>query len=304
MERIISTWNYWNYYKNFIQNISTGVLSEVSSGKYTHATAGLLRFGEKKTKISSTENLIKKTIAVFKPSMQRVSNSEEPSIASLKIYLYANTLNDLETKITANFKSWANALGVTWTSATNASYDAFKGFYVPFDVTTYAPTTYEDNATVYTNSYILEFDEIINSLYKFYQDQTTGFTISATGGYCDIYGPAYSSNYKRPILDIKQIVTGKMYNYIPVDIEVTARSKVRGLCRDYNGTVISGKQCRIIIFDIDNYKIIGTGLSDLSGNFLIENSAKYNTEVVVSFLQETDNICGSEIMTTISYDAI
>lgn len=303
-ETITEVWDYWNYYKRVIRNKNTGVETLISSGKYIHATAGLLRVGKRITNMSSTEELIEYTAVALKPNIRRMSNYDFPISLSLSVYISSIALNSDQSSLEMKARAWANLTGVSWTSDSEISYSDIVGYYIPFDLTSsnYTPSTYEISVSLNSGDYLALFEDFEYTFYKFMRNRSIGFMLTATGGRADIYGPAYSTTTLRPQFDATQTVSGRLRVNVTLDTELVALSKVKGVCRDRNGTIITGSQCRIVIYHKSNYNILGTGLSDFAtGAFLVETSCKVGELVVASFLNSNNVISGSELMTTVSY---
>jgi len=201
-------------------------------------------------------------------------------------------------------KPWANSHGIGWTSDDIISYTDIVNYYIPFDLTvaTYVSATYEKSVNVEANEYSVRAIDLEATFDKFLQQQTIGFAVTATGGYADVYGPEYASSDVRPQFVIEQSVSNRFHGpHIALDTEIAGSSKVKGVCRDRTGVILTGERCKITVCDQYNYKILGTSYSSSAdGSFLTDVSCKVGESVVVGFCQTNNGISGSEIMTTVS----
>jgi hypothetical protein len=302
-ENIISSWNFWCFYKKTIRNKQTGLETFLDSGKFFHDTSGIIRAGIKISDISSTEEIVERTVSVFKPDITRMNNADIPTLAKFKIYFLGCVANMGNPSVDVTIRPWSYQAGLAWVTTTpQVTYEILNNNYLPFDVALedYDSDIYEYSKEVNLNATSVTFLDLEQTFYKFLQKQCSGFLITAENGYCDIFSPNYSTVGLRPFFTINQITTGLIYNMVSVDFEVTALSKIKGVCRNKDGAIITGKQCEITIFDPNDYKIVGAGLSSLDGSFLVSANYKVGLPVVVSFTDETQEICGSEIMITVS----
>jgi hypothetical protein len=307
-ENIYSSWEFWCYFERSKRNKLTGSESFLEQGKYNSTNSGVLRVGTKISSINSNEELIERYLVALKPNLKRMFGQGVPTYSSLELQFLNCLLNLNETSIKMKIKPFANSSGVGWNSESSISYYDIKDYYVPFDL---SQNDYNDNKNLFekiVNVNISEknilFEDLENVCWKLLKEKSIGFTLSATGGYCSLYGPTYSMFFLRPKINITQVVPARKHCHAILDLEIAIEGKIKGKCVDKNGVLITGKQCRIIVFDMDEYKIVGTGLSNSStGEYLINTVSKKNDPVIVSFLNESDQICGSEIMTTLSKDA-
>ena len=305
---ISDAWNFWCYYYKVIRNKNTGVIIDLDTGKFLSTTTGLLRIGEKVSELNDSEEIIEYTVIALKPDITRINIWDTPSSARLMLYFSLVVFNDGNFQLPVTVKPWANPSGTEWTSDTIISYQDIVDYYIPFDLTsaTYVPATYEKFTNVKADSYSAYIIDLENTFDKFLQDQTIGFMITATGGYADVFGPEYSSSEIRPQFTIEQIISNRFHGpHITLDTEIAGNSKVKGVCRDRDGTIITGRQCRIVACDKDNYRILGTGLSvSANGTFLVTLSCKVGELVIVSFYDSNNTLTGSELMTTVSYNTV
>ena len=305
---ISDAWEYWCYYRRVLRNKNTGAIIDLDSGKFSPSTVGLLRIGEKVSELNDDEEIVEYSVLALQPDITRINIWDIPSSAKLMLYLSVVILNDGNFQFPVTVKPWANSSGTAWTSDTLITYNDIVEHYIPFDLTseTYVAATYEKSVNVEAdtyNAYVIDLEE---TFYKFLQSQTIGFMITATGGYADVYGPTYSSSTVRPQFTIEQTISNRFHGpHITLDTEIAGLSKVKGVCRDRSGTIITGKQCRIVACNKDHYKILGTGLSvSANGTFLIDADCKVGELVAVSFYDSDDTLTGSELMTTVSYNTV
>ncbi len=303
-EIIIENWEYWCYYKNIIRNKVTGAEVLISSGRYVPEIVGLLKLGEKKSDINSTEELIESYVIAIRPNFRRLDYTVVPSVALLGFSFSVVILNENETIFNPKIKCWANSDGTEWTSDTIITYDSINDYYIPFDLTvaTYDLGIYEETGEVESSEYSVILENLEQMFYKFMQSQTIGFILTGAGGHTEVYGPTYSVTTVRPYFNISQAID-RMRNYVYADTEIQAKSKVKGVCRNREGSIITGVHCDVIVFDIYDHNVIGSGYSSVAdGSFLVDVDERVGAEVVVSFSEFRQNIAGSEIMTTVSYN--
>jgi len=306
-DHIIEDWDFWCYYKKVLRNRINNAETLIETGKYLHSNSGILRFGTKSAMQSSTEEIRDYYLVVFKPNIGRLPQQDYPSSAKLSIILSTVVLNVGNSSIVGKIKCWYHPNGRFWTSSDNVGFNNINEYFVPSDILTtdYDSSIYEKSETIGTNNLTVEFDEIEQIFWKFMRGKTTGFTLSATGGYCDIYGSEYNPYTLRPQFTIGQTVSSKMHSNLVIDSEIKALSRIKGTCKDRNGNALTGIQCRITAFDPDEYKIIGTGLSSAAdGTFLIDIDYRVGDNIIVSFVNEVQSISGSEIMKTVSYNTV
>jgi|GEM_PF-5891799 len=304
---ISDSWNYWCYYRRVLRNKNTGALVDLSSGKYSPSTEGLLRVGEKISSLNINEEIIEYTVIALKPDLKRFSVQDIPSSVRLILYLGGVVLNSGNFQLSVTVKPWANSSGLLWTTDTIISYNSIIDYYIPFDLTaaTYVTATYEKSVNVEIGGYAAVVKYLESTFDKFARRQSIGFMITATGGYANVFGPTYESLTVRPKFTVEQVVSNRFHGpHITMDAEIIGRSKVKGVCRDRSGAIITGKQCRIIACDKDDYKILGTGLSSVTGAFLVDLECKVGEFVVVSFYESGDVLTGSEMMTTVSNNTV
>ena len=309
IEETLSTeWEFWCYFERVKRNKNDGSEVLLEASQFFPSTTGITRIGEKISKINSSEEMVERYLTAIKPNINRMCKQDFPSDASLELLFMNHLLNAGEAEIKASIKPFANSSGTNWTSDTSISYYDIRDYYVPFDMTA---TYYNQNINDYKKTKSVDlsgnkvlFEDLELLLWKFMKGQTIGFTIGGTGGFCSLYGPNYDLYFLRPMFTIDQIVTARMQSNLNLDTEIITEGKIKGICTDKDGVKITGKQCRIIAYDMDKYDIVGTGLSSAAtGEYLISVTSKIGQPIVVSFLNEVDDITGSEIMTTLSRDA-
>ena len=306
-ESISKVWDFWCYFERSKRNKSTGSETFLESGKYNPNIEGLLRIGTKINNINSTEEIVERYLVALKPNIYRMNTDSFPANASLNLNFYSYELNSENSQLPMKIVPFANISGADWDSDSVITYYDIKDHLKPFDMTQSIYDIKKNlfEKTVYMNleDKKITFESIENIVWKLLRSNSIGFTLSASGGYCTLYGPTYSMYFLRPFLEIMQSVPARVHNNSFLDTEIVAEGRVKGKCVDKDGILITGKQCRIIVFDMDKYTILGTGLSNSSnGEYLITTTSKIGDPVIVSFLNETDEICGSEIMTTLSKD--
>ena len=233
---------------------------------------------------------------------------DTPSSVKLMLYFSLVVLNDGIFQLPVTIKPWANSSGTAWTSDTTISYNDIVNHYIPFDLTaaTYVSATYEKSKNIAADAYNALVIDLEATFDKFLQGQTTGFMATATGGYADVFGPEYDSLTIRPTFSVEQTVSNRFHGpHITLDTEISGLSKVKGVCRDRDGVIITGIQCRIVACDTNDYKILGTGLSvSANGSFLISVDCKVGKQIAVSFYDSSNALTGSELMTTVSYSTV
>ena len=306
-ESIKSYWNYWCYYKRVLRNKITGVETLIESKSYSPSVFGLVRAGIKKFDLSSTEEIIEYYLTALKPPIIRMCNQDLPVSAEFTLNFSEHSLNEGEVKIEVKIKPWANSSGSAWTSATEITYQDISEYYIPFDlsISTYDSTIYEKIQEADLSGEKVEFDNVIQTFQKFLQDQSTGFILSATGGYCEIYGPSHDLYFLRPKFVIDQPTVQRFHCNVDLDTEIKAASKIKGVCRDREGAIITGHQCKISAFDPYSFEVIGTGLSSsVDGSFLVDIEYKVGNPVIVSFVDETLSLYGTEIMVSVSESTV
>lgn len=302
-ESIIDAWDYWCSFQKVKKNRFNGSEVIIDEDVYSPTTAGMLRVGEKVSYLDTTYDIIEKTAIALKPDLSRLSLLDYPSNVDLMLYFSSVILTNGGTSLSITAKPWANANAGNWDKDTEITYDDIVGYYIPFTETSssYLASTYEVTNSISSNGAASLFKAITNLFIAFMGTSSTGILITATGGYANIFGPGYSSLTVRPSIKVVQTITGKASSFFTLNTEVVSESKVKGVCRDRNGTIIIGRECDIIVFDRNNYKILGTGTSNsATGQFLVSVSCKLGELVVVSFLDSSRNIAGSELMTTFS----
>ncbi len=308
-EKITDYWQYWCYYETVIRNKNTGAEIPIGTGSFIPTTFGLMRIGERVTKLTSTTETVERYVSAFKPNIALMCNQDVPTKATLALRFLQHEVNSGESRINMKVKPFANDNGRQWTTNSKISFDLINSHYVPFDMTEAAysgsTSTYEKTTEVDLSNNRAEFQDLEQLFFKFLRGQTIGFTLTADFGWCEMYGPSYTSYFLGPSFEIYQIVSARVQINIDLDTEITASCKVKGVCKDRNGNVIKGIQCRVIVFDPDDYKIIGTGLSAAAtGVFLVTATYKVGYPVAVAFIDDTNNITGSEIMITLSTSVI
>jgi len=306
-ETVIETWNYWNYYKRVLRNISTGGEYTLDTGPYSPSITGLLRVGVRIAESSSTEEVREYYVLVLRPDKKRLANQDFPIDVKLELDISTCVLSEGQSIVTLRVKPWANPNGLRWITSSLISYEQIIEHYIPFDISAvdYAIATYEETKTVSPTTGSVEFISLEQSFWKFMRDKTIGFAISGTEGYCEIFGPTYVATSVRPKFTIDQSQAARVQGYAKLTTEIKAQSRVKGVCKDREGDLITGVQCRIIVFNPDDYRIVGTGVSTAAdGSFLIDVDFRVGSSVVVSFVETGQSIYGSEIMTTVSRSTV
>jgi len=301
---ISEAWDYWCYYHRVIRNKNTGTVINLDSGKFNPLTSGFLRVGKKISEIDDDTEIIEYTTIALKPDLKRVSNQDTPNSVRLMLYLPVVVLNEGDIQLSVTVKPWANSSGINWTSDNIICYDDIVDHYIPFDLTvaTYVSSTYEKSVNVEADEYRAEIIDLEATFDKFLLGQTIGFAITATNGYADVYGPEYTSLTVRPQFAIEQTISNRFHGpHIILDTEIVGSSKIKGVCRDKDRIIITGRQCRVTVYEKDSYRILGTGLSaSIDGAFLVSLECKTGELVIVSFYDSSGVLTGSEIMTTVS----
>jgi len=306
-ESIIDAWDYWCYFQKIKRNKNTGSELIISSDVFIPSVPGLLRVGEKISDLSTTYEIIERTVIALRPDLTRLGLQDLPFEAKLMLYFYSIGLSEGYSTLSMTVKPWANPNSSDWNLDTKITYEDLTDYYIPFDLDsfTYSPSLYEAENEIRPDEYSSLFGDIKNLFIAFMQGDAGGILILAENGYADVFGPGCPSSTIRPYVKTSQTVTGRMSSFLSVNTEVTSESKVKGVCRDREGNIITGKQCRIIIFNKDNLKILGTGLSSAqTGAFLINASCKVGELVSVNFLDSNESIAGCELMTTVSKNTI
>ena len=301
---IIEGWDYWCYFYKARRNKNTNSETLIDSGKFIESTPGLLNIGTKIDNLSSSEEIIERTVIAIKPKIQRIHNQCVPDYVSLDLSLAAIVMNDDADRFVITVKPWANLNGTSWTSDTVLTYWDLVGHHVPFDVDVedYEKETFEKIAILEQVEYRATIEDLSQAFGKFLENRSTGFLITAEGGYSGIYGPTYATIASRPQFSVSQTIPGRTQARILLSTEMEAKSKVRGRCKNRLGVPITGVQCRVTIFNLSHDRILGTGLSASSdGSFLITVNVKIGTRVIVAFAETSSSISGGAIMLTESY---
>lgn len=306
-ESITDYWNYWCCYRKTIRNKVNGSEVQISTGTYSPSSFGMMRVGKKVTSINSNEESIEYYVSAFQPNMARFNLQDPVTDATLKLFFRDCFLNEGKSSIYITVKPFANSGGGSWTTTSNVGYTDILNHYVPFDMTSseYASSSYlyEKTENVNFSNYTVLFENIIHLFNKYREGKTIGFTITAADGYCDMHGPSYNMFFIRPKIEVIQSHSNRLSTFMIMDTEINALSKVKGVCRNRNKAIITGKQCRIIVFNPTTYNVVGTGLSSSSdGSFLVDVEEKTGEIVIVSFVDDSGDIDGSEIMATLSYN--
>jgi hypothetical protein len=302
-ESIIEAWDYWCYFQKVKRNRLTGFEIIIDSGEYVSSTENLLRVGERVSYLDSTYDLVEKTVVALRPDLSRLCLSDLPIKVDLMLYLLSVVLTDGESVVELTVKPWANPSSSVWTSETEITYDDLVNYYIPFDLTslTYSPSEYEVSVNIESDKYNAFVENIDTLFIAFMQEDSGGILITAEKGYVDVFGPGYSSSTIRPYIKTIQTITGRSYSFFDLDTEVTATSKVKGVCRDREGNILTGERCKVVVCDKDNYKILGTSYSSsANGSFLTTVNCKAGKLVIASFYRSSDKISGSELMVTVS----
>ena len=289
-ETINSYWNYWCYYEKYIRNKTTGSSFLSNTGIFVPEIFGSLRIGVKKADINDTEESITYYLTALKPNIIRMCKDDYPLSAKIRLNAREAVLNEGETIIPVTLSNWENPNDDGWITGTSISYTAMNN---------YSSAIYKETANADLSGLKIEIEDLEAIIHRFFKGWSNGFLLNATGGYCELYGPSNIFSYMRPTLTIVQNVSNRLKTDIVLDIEIKAESEVKGVCRDRNRSIITGHQCRITVLDPDTYDIIGTGLSSsLDGSFLVTTTAKVRSPVIVNFIETSQSISGSEIMTT------
>lgn len=308
-ETISSYWNYWCYFERVVKNRYSGKEILVGSGNYVPEIFGMMRIGEKVSRLNSSEDIVERYLSAFKPDISRMCDQDYPTVVELTLRFLSHEINSGETEINVTVKPFANDNGRSWATTSPISYNLIKEHYVPFDITlaTYISnlSEYEKTESINQSENRVYFGNLILLMWKFMQKNSIGFTISASGGICNLYGPSYTLYFLRPLLTVRQVVDTRMRSNVILDTQIAAEAKVKGKCKDRDGNVITGRQCRVIAFDPSDYEILGTGLSSSStGSFLFSINYKVGYPVIVSFIDDVSDITGCEVMTSLSKDTV
>jgi len=306
-ESVVDYWNYWCYFQRILRNKTTGAKTFLESGIFIPDSFGIVRSGEKKFDLNASEEIIENYLTALKPDLDKMNVQNSPISTTFLLNFLQATLNDGEVELNITIKPWANSSGSSWTTSTEITYEDILEHYIPFDVPleNYDSTLYEKTVSADLSANNVKFDDIIQTFYKFMQGNSIGFTISAKGGYCDIYGPSSNLYFLRPKFTITQIVGGRLGSNFLLDTEIKAASKVKGVCKNRSGDIITGSQCRIIVMDSDKNNLVGTGLSSAAdGSFLIDIEKKVGHSVIVSFVSNDQSLLGTEIMVSVSGDTV
>jgi len=289
-ETINSSWNYWCYYEEYVRNKITGSSFLSRTGKFVPSISGLLRIGVKRADINDTEESITYYTTALKPNVSRMCKDDYPLSAEIRLNARTALPNEGETVIPVTLSNWENPNDDGWITSTPISYGAMDD---------YSSATYKETVNADLSGLKIEIEGLRTIVHRFFRGWSNGFLLTATNGYCELYGPSSIFSYMRPTLTIVQNVSNKLNTDISLDIEIVSESEVEGVCRYRDGTIITGYQCEITVFDPDTYEIVGTGLSSFAnGSFSILTSAKIGNPVIVSFVEETQSISGSKMMET------
>lgn len=303
-ETITDSWEFLSHYKRIKRNKITKSESLLGYGKYIPSYTGIYRVGRKISELDSTYDIIEDTVLVLKPNISRIYiGSSTPYSASFRVYFSSVILNEGEFSCSLTLKPWANSGYIDWESSTTVSYEDIVDYYIPFnlDASTYTSSVYEktfSNITTGTTSAL--YTGIKELFYSFLKENIIGFVlIGNNNGYINVFNSNYLQlDTVKPQFLISQTIPYCGQYYSKLDIEISGKSHVIGACRNRNGELIAGSQSKIAIYDIDSHNLIGSGLSDLNGGFRIQTKCKSYDKVLVTFVNETENINGCEIMTT------
>ena len=289
-ETINSSWNYWCYYEEYVRNKITGSSFLSGTGIFVPAISGSLRIGVKVININATEESVVYYITALKPNFSRMNKDDYPLSVEIRLNAREAILDEGETVIPVTLSNWENPNDNGWITSTPISYEAMND---------YSSATYKETANADLSGLKIEIENLEEIIHRIFRGWSNGVVLTATGGYCELYGPSSLLSYLRPTLTIVQNVSHRLKSNITLDIEIKSESKVVGVCRDRNRNIITGYQCRITILDIDSYEIIGTGLSSSSdGSFSITTIVKPRIPVIVNFVEESQSLSGSEIIAT------
>ena len=304
--KFLESWNWWCYHNTYMRNILTGNINQLSTGRYNSGTDGLSRIGTNKVMLNLSEEWVEETVLVVQPPRGRLPIADIPSSVSLNLFFSGVELNDDESNLIVKVSPWANIDGLGWVSETDSSFSDFKDHYIPFDLSpsTYNSSIYESTSSVSLFDYGATISELENAFYKFLQKETTGFLITASNGYANCYNPNFGSLGLRPKFNVNIVISGQSGALLNLDIEVRGRAKIKGVCRDRNGAIMTGSNCNIVAFDPNSHKIIGSALSDSDGSFLFEVNSKVGENIAVSFTEPIRGIFGAEIMKTLSLETV
>jgi hypothetical protein len=256
--------------------------------------------------LNPSEEWVEETVLVVQPPRGRLPIADVPSSAGLVLFFSDVELNDDESNLIVKVSPWANLDGSGWVSETNGSFSDFRDHYIPFDLSpsTYDSSIYELTSSVSLFDYGVTIAGLEGTFYKFLQKETTGFLITASNGYADCYNPSFESLGSRPKFNVNIVISGQNGALLNLDVEVRGRAKIKGVCRDRNGAIMTGSNCNIVAFDPNSHKVIGSALSDLDGSFLFEVNSKVGENIAVSFTESTRGIFGAEIMKTLSFETV
>ncbi len=306
-EEIIENWNYWNYFRRVVRNKNTNSETLLETGRYVPVTTEMFRIGVKISDLTETEEIREYYAATFKPNIRRMCNQDYPSSVTLRILSSVVGVNSDQTEVTGYAKTWYHVDARSWVSTDDLSYSILTDFSIPSDVAAedYVAEDYTEESLIKTGDVYIDFYDLEAIFWKYMRDKTTGFTLSATGGYVDFYSPNYSPVTFRPQFIISQTVSSRQYSGMVLDAEIKALSRIKGVCKNKYGVAITGSQCDVIAFRPDTYRIVGTGSSSaVDGSFLIDVDYKVGEDVAVSFINSGLSISGTELMTTVSYDTV
>jgi len=289
-ETINSYWSYWCYYEEYVRNKLTGSSFLSGTGIFIPEISGLMRIGVKTTDINDIEESVTYYISALKPNISRMCKDDYPLSAKIRLNAREALLNEEETVIPVTLSNWENPNDNGWTTDTPISYDAMNN---------YSSIAYKKTANADLSGLVIEIEDLEAIVHRFFRGWSNGFLLTATGGYCELYGPSNLFSYMRPTLTIVQNISNKLKTDVILDIKIKSASKIMGVCRDRNRNIITGYQCRVTVLDIDTYEILGTGLSSsLDGSFSITINIKPRHPAIVNFIEENQSLSGSEIMIT------
>jgi len=298
---IEESWEYWCYYRRVIRNKASGEETLVQEGRYLPSVTNVLRIGSMVSEMNASEDLVEYTALAIRPAILRLHVGLIPLDASLLFSFSALIFNGSNSSAKFTLKPWANASGEDWISSTEITYGDIVEHYIPFNLAeeTYDPDTYEKEIEIAVSAGGLFFSEIQNTLYTFLTDNAYGMFIVGEDGYADVYSPQYTYEDLRPQLGVTQVVPFTGYNYTTMATEITGKSHVIGVCRDLDGEAITGVSCLVAVFDLSDRSLLGSGSSDpIDGSFRIKTECKSYTTVILTFVNESLGINGSELMET------
>ncbi len=299
-EILVDSWEEICIFRRTKRNKITGSEFILDEGIYSPPVNGILRIGEKVSSLDSTYNLVEKYIYVFKPNISRLfQGTDSPFVVYLNLYLSSLVLNSGFSSLFVKIKPWANLNYIDWDSNSVPSLEEVEEYYIPFNLTesTYIFSTYEFEEEKVLNNVDCKFKEMKDLFQSFVERNIIGFSISGRNGYIDIFSKDYENNYElRPSFYVRNHIPYTNYNFIQLDIEIVGKSHIIGVCRNRNGEIITGENCKILVFDLSSNALIGSGLSELDGSFRVRTSCKSGTLISVIFINESLEINGSEIM--------